>query len=280
MRVTLEDLRLYYNDRRSDLVSAVGVGGLALLLMGLANATGNGLIALIAIVNAMFVWVPLGGLWQKKRLEAQWRQAGLDTELLLHCEKLSHIDWSLDEYVDTVLSVYTTIANLSAQNPWFQRSAEINTNLALVREGLLAFFQRVERVDELRRMYDMCAESMRRPARLASLQARVDREYKLLESFADAFEGALLDFSEAMAASMSAGGEHAMTEQLSDFAASMRRLSASLDEMDSTEALLTDELDAGVQFDRMLGAEDAMAFDEPSISLGQPRGDDPGSVDH
>ncbi|MBI5831952.1 MAG: hypothetical protein HZB16_06520 [Armatimonadetes bacterium] len=281
MRVTLEDLRLYYNDRRSDMVSAIGVGGLAFLLMGLANATGNGLIALIAIVNAMFVWVPLGGLWQKKRLESQWREAGLDSELLGHCEKLSRIDWSLDEYVDTVLSVYTTIANLSAQNAWFRHSGEFGTHLSLVREGLLAFFQRVERVDELRRMYDMCAESMRRPGRLASLQARVDREYKLLESFADAFEGALLDFSEAMAASMSAGGESAMTEQLQEFAGSMRRLSASLDEMDSTEALLDEELDEGARFDRLLGEHDAMVFDEPAISVGGgSTAVEPGSREH
>jgi len=279
MRVTLEDLRLYYTDRRSDMVSAIGVGGLAFLLMGLANATGNGLIALVAIVNAMFVWVPLGGLWQKKRLEAQWREAGLDSELLAHCERLSRIDWSLDEYVDTVLSVYTTIANLSAQNAWFHHSSEFGGHLALVREGLLAFFQRVERVDELRRMYDMCAESLRRPGRLASLQARVDREYKLLESFADAFEGALLDFSEAMAASMSTGGETAKTEQLNEFASSMRRLAASLDEMDSPDALLDEDLDPGVRFDRLLGEEDALAFDRPSVSQGR-GAREPGSDDH
>jgi hypothetical protein len=273
MRITLEDLRLYFGDRKSDVVSAVGMAAFGLLLLSLARLSGNQILALVAFLNFAFLWVPVGSLWQKKRTESRWQQAGLDGELLRHCEALARIDASLDEYVDTVLSVYTTIFNLSRQNAWFHRSAEFQDHLASVREGVLAFFQRVERVDALRRMYDLCAQSLRRPGRLASLQARVDKEYKLLETFADAFEGAMLDFSEAMAAAMGAGGERAMTAQLHEFAGSMRRLAQSIDEVSTSVGELDEELDAGVSFDRLLAADDALAFDdEPTVSQGiEPR---------
>jgi hypothetical protein len=271
MRITLEDLRLYFGDRKSDAVSAFGVAGLAALLLTLARLTHNQILALVAMVNFVFLWVPVGGLWQKKRMESRWREAGLDAELLRHCEALSQIDWSLDEYVDTVLSVYTTIYNLSRQHAWFHYSGDFQDHLASVREGVLAFFQRVERVDAQRRMYDACAESLRRPGRLASLQARVDKEYKLLESFADAFEGALLDFSEAMAAAMGTGGEQSMGAQLHEFASSMRRLAQSIDEVQTVEAQLDVELDEGARFDRLLAETDALAFDEEALSAEEPR---------
>lgn len=267
MRITLEDLRLYFGDQRNDVVSAVGVLGLAAALRALAVLTGNQILALVAIVNFAFVWVPIGSLWQKKRLRERWGQAGLDAELLRHCEALATIDPSLDEYVDTVLSVYTTVFDLSHDRVWSHYHGDLDDHLASVREGVLAFFQRVERVDELRKMYNRCAESLRRPGRLASLQGRVDKEYKLLEGFADAFEGALLDFSEAMAAALGAGGERVMTDQLHEFAGGMRRLAQTIDEVESDAALLDDELDEGLTFDRRLSgdealeADDALAFD-------------------
>jgi hypothetical protein len=270
MRITLEDLRLYFSDRKGDTVSAFGVAGLAALLMLLARVTGNQVLGLVAFVNFAFLWVPVGSLWQKRRLRERWREQGLDGELLRHCESLVKVDWSLDEHVDTVLSVYTTIYELARHSAWFHHPAELDDHLATVREGLLAFFQRVERVDELRRLYDRCAESLRRPGRLAALQARVDREYRLLERFADAFERALLDFSEAMAAAMSSTDERAMTEQLNEFASSMRRLAQSIDETESAEQLLAAELDPGIAFDRLLSEDDALMLDEDEDELELP----------
>lgn len=272
MRVTLEDLRLYYSDRKGDAFSAAGVAGLAAALMLLARLTGNDVLALVSFVNFAFLWVPLGSLWQKRRLRERWRLAGLDGELLRHCESLATVDWSLDEHVDAVLSVYTTIHDLSRHSAWYQYPGELVEHLATVREGLLAFFQRVEKVDELRRLYERCAESLRRPARLAALQARVDKEYRLLESFADAFERALLDYSEAMAAAMGSGDERLMTEQLNEFAAGMRRLAQSIDEAETAEGLFDDELDPEVAFQRLMAEEDALAFDEvePARRLSDP----------
>ena len=259
MRISLEDLRLYFGDRQGDIVSAFGVAGLAGLLMMLARLTGNDVLALVAFVNFAFLWVPLGSLLQKRRLRERWREIGLDGELLRHCEALAKVDWSLDEHVDSVLSVYTTIYDLSRHNAWFQYPGEMETHLGSVREGLLAFFQRVERVNELRKLFDRCAESLRKPARLAALQARVDKEYRQLESFADAFERALLDFSEAMAAAMGSGDERLMTEQLNEFAAGMRRLAQSLDEAESADGLFEDELDPEAAFQRLLAEHDALA---------------------
>ena len=259
MRVTLEDLRLYFGDRKGDVVSALGVAGLAGLLMMLARLTGNEVLALVAFVNFAFLWVPVGSLWQKKRLREKWREQGLDSELMRHCEAICKVDWSLDEHVDAVLSVYTTISDLSRHSAWYQYPAELDDHLSTVREGLIAFFQRIERVDELRRLYDRCAESLRRPQRLAALQARVDKEYRLLESFADAFERALLDFSEAMAAAMGSRDEREMTEQLHEFAASMRRLARSIDEAETPEGLFTEDLSDDAIFDRLMADDDLLA---------------------
>lgn len=259
MRITLEDLRLYFGDRKGDVVSALGVAGLAGLLMMLARLTGNEVLALVAFVNFAFLWVPVGSLWQKRRLRERWREQGLDNELLRHCESISKVDWSLDEHVDAVLSVYTTISDLSRHSAWYQYPAELEDHLATVREGLIAFFQRIERVDELRRLYDRCAESLRRPARLAALQARVDKEYRLLESFADAFERALLDFSEAMAAAMGSRDEREMTAQLHEFAASMRRLARSIDAAEMPDGLFSDDLSDDALFDRLLSDDDLLA---------------------
>lgn len=263
MRITLEDLRLYFADRKSDALSALGVSGFAVFLLLLSRLADNQVLALVAFVNFAFLWVPLGSLWQKRRLREKWRQQGLDSELMRHCEKLCDIDWSLDEHVDAVLSVYTTINELARHSAWYAYDDVLDEHLGSVREGLVAFFQRVLRVDELRRLYDRCAESLRRPERLAALQARVDREYHRLERFADAFERALLDFSEAMAAAMGSNDESAMTDQLSDFAAGMRRLAQSIDDAGGVEDLLGD-LDDEAAFERLLADEPAprMAADE------------------
>jgi len=262
MRITLEDLRLYFGDRKGDVVSALGVAGLAGLLMMLARLTGNEVLALVAFVNFAFLWVPVGSLWQKRRLREKWREQGLDNELLRHCESICKVDWSLDEHVDAVLSVYTTISDLSRHSAWYQYPAELEDHLGTVREGLIAFFQRIERVDELRRLYDRCAESLRRPARLAALQARVDKEYRLLESFADAFERALLDFSEAMAAAMGSRDEREMTAQLHEFAASMRQLARSIDAAEMPDELFTDDYTDDGLFDRLLSDDDVLAAAE------------------
>lgn len=269
MRITLEDLRLYFSDQHGDVMSAFGVAGLAALMMLIARLAENQVLALVAFVNLFFLWVPLGGIWQRRRLRERWKQAGLDGELLRHCAKVAQVDPSLDEHVDTVLGVYTTIFDLSRHQAWLQYPGAMNEHLACVREGLVAFFQRVQRVDELRKLYDRCAESLRRPGRLAAQQQRVDREYRLLESLADAFERALLDFSEALAAAMGSGGEEAATEQLSEFSASMRRLAQSIDEAESAEAIFDDELDEGADFDRLLAEEDALAFDEEEPLTGR-----------
>ncbi|MBI2302750.1 MAG: hypothetical protein HYU66_27915 [Armatimonadetes bacterium] len=258
MRITLEDLRLYLADRRGDLASALGVSGLALVLLALARMTGNPVLGIISFANFAFLWVPLGGLFQKRRVRLRWEEQGIDAELFEQLEALSKVDWSLDEHVDAVLSVYTTMQELARHNEWFDYPESMEEHLGSVREGLQAFFQRVHRVDELRRLYDRCAESLRRPERLAALQSRVDREYRLLESFADAFERALLDFSEAMAAAMGTGDERAMTRQLNEFAASMRRLAQSIDEAESVENLFGEEGELE-QFDRLLDAEAAPA---------------------
>lgn len=262
MRITLEDLRLYFGDRKGDVVSALGVAGLAGLLMMLARLTGNEVLALVAFVNFAFLWVPVGSLWQKRRLREKWREQGLDNELLRHCESICKVDWSLDEHVDAVLSVYTTISDLSRHSAWYWYQAELEDHLGTVREGLIAFFQRIERVDELRRLYDRCAESLRRPARLAALQARVDKEYRLLESFADAFERALLDFSEAMAAAMGSRDEREMTAQLHEFAASMRQLARSIDAAEMPDELFTDDYTDEGLFDRLLSDDDVLAAAE------------------
>ncbi len=262
MRITLEDLRLYFSDRKGDVVSAAGVAGLAGIFLLLARLTGNDVLALVAFVNFAFLWVPLGSLWQKRRVRERWRELGLDSELLRHCEAVAKVDWSLDEQVDSVLSVYTTIHDLSRHNAWFQYPGEVRQHFGAVREGLLAFFQRVQKVNELRRLYDRCAESLRRPARLAALQARVDKEYQRLEEFADAFERALLDFSEAMAAAMGSGDEQLMGAQLEEFASHMRRLAQSIDEAGSTEGIFDDDLDPEVAFDRLMAEDDALALDE------------------
>jgi hypothetical protein len=268
MRITLDDLRLYFGDHRSDVASACCVAGLAAALLALARLTGNQVLALVSFVNAAFLWVPVGSLWHKKRLRERWSRAGLDAELMRHCEALARIDPSLDPYVDTVLSVYTTVYDLSHHGVWLQYHEGLADHLASVREGVLAFFQRAERVDELKRMYDRCAESLRRPGRLAALQARIDSEYKQLESFADAFEGALLDFSEAMAAAMSSGSELAMGRQLADFAGGMRRLAQSIDDVASADDLLGGELEPGAAFDRLLAEEDALSSAEAARHAG------------
>lgn len=272
MRVTLDDLRQFFNDQHGDVMSAFGVAGLATLLMFIARLAENQVLALVAFVNLFFLWVPLGGMWQRRRLRERWKLAGLDAELLRHCARVAQVDASLDEHVDTVLGVYTTIYDLSRHQAWLQYPGAMDEHLACVREGLVAFFQRVERVDELRKVYDRCAESLRRPGRLAAQQQRVDREYKLLETLADAFERALLDFSDALAAAMGSGGEEAASEQLSEFSASMRRLAQSIDEAESPEALFDGELDEGAEFDRLLAEEDALAFDdEPPVAKPVPR---------
>ncbi len=262
MRITLEDLRLYFSDQHGDVMSAFGVAGLAALMMLIARLSENQVLALVAFVNLAFLWVPLGGIWHRRRLRERWKQAGLDGELLRHCAKVAEVDSSLDEHVDTVLAVYSTIYDLSRHTAWFQYSGAMGEHLATVREGLIAFFQRVERVDELRKLYDRCAESLRRPGRLAALQGRVDKEYHLLETFADAFERALLDFSEALAAAMGSGGEEAMTAQLSDFSSSMRRLAQSIDEAESAEQIFREAMDEGLEFERLLAEDDALAFDD------------------
>lgn len=276
MRITLEDLRLYFSDRRGDAVSALGVSGLALLLMLLARATGNQVLALVAFVNFAFLWVPLGSLWQKRRLRERWRQQGLDAELLRHCEALTHVDYSLDEHVDAVLGVYTTIFELARHNAWFDYSDTLDEHLGSVREGLLAFFQRVQRVDELRRLFDRCAESLRRPERLAALQRRVDREYRLLERFADSFERVLLDFSEAMAAAMGSGDEHAMEAQLQSFSDSMRRLAQSIDAAESVDDLLASDEEAFLALDRLLSDADALAEEDVAARVVDDRPGDAG----
>lgn len=260
MRITLDDLRHYFGDRKGDVVSALGVAGLAGLLLMLARLTGNEVLALVAFVNFAFLWVPVGSLLQKRRLREKWFRLGIDNELLRHCEAISRVDWSLDEQVDAVLSVYTTISDLSQHTAWYQYPGELDEHLGTVREGLLAFFQRIGRVNELRQLYDRCAESLRQPARLAALQARLDREHQLLERYADAFERTLLDFSEAMAAAMSTRDESGMTARLHEFAASMRQLARQIDaaELPAGQEPVED-LGEGATFDRLLADDDLLA---------------------
>ncbi|MCC7491857.1 MAG: hypothetical protein IT204_05895 [Fimbriimonadaceae bacterium] len=260
-RITLEDLRLYFSDRHGDTVSALGVAGLAGALMLLAQLTQNEILALVSFVNFAFLWVPVGSLWQRRRLRERWQEVGLDAELLRYSEALTRVDWSLDEQVDSVLGVYTTMVDLSRHSAWYQYPRQIDEQLQVVREALLAFFQRVLKVDELRKLYDRCAESMRQPGRLAAMQARVDREYKQLEGFADAFERALLDYSEALAAALGTADDPRLTSQLDEFAAGMRRLAQNIDESsDATE--LFEELTEEATFDRLLAAHDALAAEQ------------------
>lgn len=264
MRVTLDDLRLYFSDRKGDVVSAVGVFGLAVLLTLLARLSTNSLLGLVAFVNFAFLWVPIGSLWQKRRLRERWREIGLDDELLRHCEALTRIDWELDEQVDSVLGVYTTIYELHHHHAWLRHSAEVEEHVSTVRAGLLAFLQRVQRVGELRRLYERTAQNLRQPERLASLQSRLDREHRLVEVFADAFEAALFDFSQALGAAMSTGDERAARSQLHDFAAAMRRLARTIDDEDG-DVLLDDELDDAldddVAFRRLLDERDPLDVD-------------------
>lgn len=278
MRIKLEQLRSHFRERQGDSASVLGVGALALLLLGLAHLTNNSIIAIVATVNAMFVWVPLAELAQKKRAEAHWHQLGLDDAMLDQIERLANIDRSLDEYVDTVLSVYATLIDLAGRSAWFRRSADVREQLQLVRESMGVFFARVERVEALRSVYETTARSVRQAGRLAGLRARVGREYEALESFAQAFEGALAEFSEAVAAALASGDQRAAIGQLESFAAGMRRLTANLDQLEAERAeqepgmgldLDSELLDDGAdEWERML-AED----EEPwaSLSAGERR---------